>query len=279
MRDLPAYLRRIGFTGTASADMATLAQIARRHPHAIAFENLDAFTGQAVSLLPDEVERKLVHEGRGGWCFEQNLLLGNALRALGFDVTDLAARVIWNRPPDAVVPRTHRLLQVRLENRRWLVDAGFGGQTLTGVLDLDSEAPQATPHEPFRLRRQGSDQVLESLIRDQWLPLFRFDLQPQLAVDFEAANFQLAHDPASHFTFAMTVSHSMDEGRHVLRGHPAQGVELVFHPLNGESRRRVLEGTEEILQILREVFALPIERLPRLRERLGGLLSRHAAMN
>lgn len=269
--DLPAYLRRIGFEGTARADMATLAQIVLRHPQAIVFENLDAFTGRAVSLVPAAVERKLVHEGRGGWCFEQNLLLGNALRSLGFDVTDLAARVVWNRPPDAAVPRTHRLLMVGLENRRWLVDAGFGGQTLTGVLDLDSEAPQATPHEPFRLRWQGNDQVLESLIRGQWLPLFRFDLQPQLAVDFESANFQLAHDPASHFTFAMTVSHTLEEGRHVLRGHPQLGVELVFHPLDGESQRRVLQETEEILHILRDVFALRIEALPRLRERLDRL--------
>jgi N-hydroxyarylamine O-acetyltransferase len=276
MNDLSAYLDRTGFAGAARADLATLRRIAQLHPRSIVFENLDAFTGRAVSLVPEDVERKLVREGRGGWCFEHNLLLGSALRALGFRVTDLAARVVWNRPADAVVPRTHRLLLVEAEGRDWLVDAGFGGQTLTGVLDADSDAPQDTPHEPFRLRWLEGQQVLESQIRGQWLPLFRFDRQPQLAIDFEAANFQLAHDPASHFTFAMTVSRAAEDGRHVLRGHPQMGVELVFHPLQGESARRVLRETGEILQVMREVFGLPLEGLPRLRERLDRLLATHA---
>jgi N-hydroxyarylamine O-acetyltransferase len=276
MHDLPAYLRRIGFSGTARTDLATLRQIAVQQPQSIAFENLDAFSGRAASLVAEEVERKLVAKGRGGWCFEQNLLLGNALRAMGFTVTDLAARVIWNRPPDSVTARTHRLLLVEAENRLWLMDAGFGGQTPTGVLELDSDAPQTTPHEPFRLRRQGEERVLESLIRGEWLPLYRFDLQPQFAVDFEAANFQLAHDPASHFTHAVTVSRTNPEGRQVLRGHPQRGVELGFHALHGSWQRRELRDTDEILRVLRAVFDLPIDGLP-LRERFDHLLALHAA--
>jgi len=278
MTDLSAYLDRIGFTGAASADMATLRGIARLHPQSIVFENLDAFTGRAVSLAPEDVEQKLVQRRRGGWCFEQNLLLGNALRALGFQVVDLAARVVWNRPPDALVPRTHRLLLVQCEGRDWLVDGGFGGQTLTGVLDADSDAPQPTPHEPFRLRRMDGQQVLESQIRGEWLPLFRFDRQPQLPIDFEAANFQLAHDAASHFTFAATVSRTTDDGRHVLRGHPQHGVEMVFHPLSGESQRREIHQVGEILRVLDEVFELPLEELPGLRERFERLLARHAEL-
>lgn len=276
MIDLPAYLSRIGFAGTARADMATLRQIARLHPQSIVFENLDAFTGRAVSLVPEDVERKLVQQHRGGWCFEHNLLLGNALRALGFPVVDLAARVVWNRPVDALVARTHRLLLVEVEGRAWLVDGGFGGQTLTGVLDADSDAPQQTPHEPFRLRRLDGQQVLESQIRDEWLPLCRFDRQPQLPIDFEAANYQLAHDPASHFTFATTVSRTAADGRHVLRGNPQHGVEMVFHPLNGDSQRRELRSTDEILRILEQVFDLPLDALPGLRERFDLLLARHA---
>lgn len=276
MLDLSAYLARIGFTGSAHADIATLRQIAQLHPRSIVFENLDAFTGRAVSLAPEEVERKLVQRRRGGWCFEHNLLLGNALRALGFAVTDLAARVVWNRAADALTPRTHRLLLVELEGRNWLVDGGFGGQTLTGVLDADSDLPQPTPHEPFRLRRLMGQQVLESRIRDEWLPLCRFDRQPQLPVDFEAANFQLAHDPASHFTFALTVSRTAADRRQVLRGHPDHGVELVVHQLNGESQRRELRAPGEVLGILEELFELPVHELPGLGDRLGLLLERYA---
>lgn len=271
--DLASYLRRIGFQGEARADADTLRQLVRLHAQAIPFENLDAFTGRAVSLDPAAVADKLLRRGRGGWCFEQNLLLGEVLRSMGYPVVDLAARVVWNRPVDAAVARTHRLLQVTVSGREWLADAGFGGQTLTGVLDLHSTEPQSTPHEPFRLRGLGEERVLESQIRGEWLPLFRFDLQPQLPVDFEAANYQLAHDPASHFTQGITVSRATPEGRHVLRGHPLHGVELVFHARGGESRRVELRTTDEILQTLREVFGLPLGDLPELTGKLEKLLA------
>jgi N-hydroxyarylamine O-acetyltransferase len=271
--DLTTYLRRIGFTGEPRADVDSLRAIVLLHARAIPFENLDAFRGRAVSLDPAAVVDKLLRGGRGGWCFEQNLLLGDALRALGYPVVDLAARVVWNRPAEALTPRTHRLLQVTAAGRHWLADAGFGGQTLTGVLDLGTTEPQATPHEPFRLRWLGDERVLESQIRGEWLPLCRFDLKPQLPVDFEAANYQLAHDPASHFTQGLTVSLATTEGRQVLRGHPLHGVELVFHATGAESRRVELRTAAEIMQALREVFRLPVEQLAGLNERLEKLLA------
>ncbi len=205
--DIDAYLRRIGYSGAREPGRALLDGIVLRHAQSIAFENLGAFLGLGVSLDPQAVERKLVQDGRGGWCFEQNLLLGNALRALGFEVTDLAGRVLWGRAPDAVTPRSHRLLLVRAGGQEWLADVGFGGQTMSGVLELHSEASQQTPHEPFRLLRlPGEERRLESLIGDEWKPLCRFDLQPQLPIDFEAINYQLAHDPSSHFTQSLIVS-------------------------------------------------------------------------
>lgn len=275
--DLPAYRRRIGLHGEARHDFDTLRQISLLHAQAIPFENLDAFLGRGVSLDPAAVADKLLHRGRGGWCFEQNLLLGDALRALGYPVVDLAARVLWNRSPDVVTARTHRLLRVTAEGRDWLVDAGFGGHTLTGVLDLHSTEPQTTPHEPFRLRRLGDERILESQIRGEWQALCRFDLQPQLAVDFEPANYQLAHDPASHFTQGLIASRAVTGGRHVLRGHPLHGIELVFHASGGESRRVALSDAAEIMQALRDVFGLSLEELPELRERLERLLELAAA--
>jgi N-hydroxyarylamine O-acetyltransferase len=282
--DVGAYFARIGYAGPRSPTRAVLEDIVLRHVQSVPFENLDAFSGRRVSLDPTAVEHKLVHSRRGGWCFEQNLLLGEALRALGFEVTDLAGRVLWGRAPDAITPRTHRLLRVRLraddggisrdrdgdvagdpaDVGDWLVDAGFGGHTLTGVLDLHDEASQDTPHEPFRLRRlNDTDRVLESLIAGEWRALCRFDLQPQLPIDFEAANYQLAHDPASHFTQGLVVSRVSDDGRHVMRG-----LELGFHGLDGTTSRAALDKPEEVLAALREVFGIDADALPELRQRL-----------
>jgi N-hydroxyarylamine O-acetyltransferase len=266
LADLDAYLQRVGFDGRPRADLDTLRRLALAQPCAIAFENLDAFIGRGVNLAPAAVEHKLLHAGRGGWCFEQNLLLGNALRSMGFAVTDLAARVVWGRSADAVAARTHRILSVRAEGKDWLMDAGFGGQTLTGILDLHCKAAQHTPHELFRLRVLGNEQLLESRIEGEWRPLFRFDPTPQQLIDFEAVNYQLAHDPASHFVQGLSVSRVSKLGRHTLRGR-----ELAYHPINGSSERRELPDADQVLTVLHDVFGIRTAGLPELPARLQTL--------
>lgn len=256
--NLTDYFARIGYTGSAEPTRATLAAMVLRHTQSIPFENIDAFLGRRVSLEPAAVFGKLVRQHRGGWCFEQNLLLGTVLRELGFDVTDLAARVLLGRAVDDITPRSHRVLMVDLEGRTLLADVGFGAQlTPTDVLDFALETPQPTPHGAYRLVRVGSERRLEAEVAGQWLPLFRFDLHPQRPIDFEAANFQLVHDPASHFTQRLGVSLVTPDGRHGLRGR-----ELTFIDRSGNTTRRQLE-TPQVIAALGEVFGLELDAATR----------------
>jgi N-hydroxyarylamine O-acetyltransferase len=253
--DLAAYFARIGYTGATAPTRATLGSIVYRHTLSIPFENVDAFLGRRVSLEPAAVFDKLVHRRRGGWCFEHNLLLGEALRALGFDVTDLAARVLLGRAVDDITPRSHRVLMVKVAGRSWLADVGFGAQlTPTDVLDFALDTPQPTPHGAYRLvHAGGGERRLEAEVPGQWLPLFRFDLHPQCPIDFEAANFQLVHDPASNFTQRLGVSLVTPEGRHGLRGR-----ELSFIDRDGRVVRREVE-TPRLVEALGEVFGLGLD--------------------
>jgi N-hydroxyarylamine O-acetyltransferase len=100
--DLDAYFQRIGYTGERTPTLATLQAIHLRHATAIPFENLTPLLHQPVRLDFASLQHKLVQSGRGGYCFEQNLLLLAVLRVLGFQVTGLAAR-------------GHMLLRVELE--------------------------------------------------------------------------------------------------------------------------------------------------------------------
>src|SRR5574337_1757624 len=156
--DLQAYLERIGVRTSFAPNLQTLRAIITAHVATIPFENLDPFLGVSPALDIASVQRKLVHDHRGGYCFEQNRLLSDALRAIGFQVTDLAARVLWGQPDAAITARTHMLLRVEVDGRPWLADVGFGGNTPTGPLEFVPDVEQATPHEPFRLiRRSESD--------------------------------------------------------------------------------------------------------------------------
>src|SRR6266567_4718903 len=92
--DLDGYFQRIGYTGERRATLDTLRAIHVRHPEAIAFENLNPLLKWPVRLDAPSLQQKLVCAGRGGYCFEQNLLLSRVLTGLGFKVTGLAARFV-----------------------------------------------------------------------------------------------------------------------------------------------------------------------------------------
>lgn len=64
-----------------------LQQLQRQHLRNIPFENIDVVLGQHISMDARDVQRKLLREqgggGRGGYCFEHNSLMMDALVALG----------------------------------------------------------------------------------------------------------------------------------------------------------------------------------------------------
>jgi len=263
--DLEAYFRRIGYTGKVLPTLETLKGIHVRHAETIPFENLNPFLRWPVRLDPPSLEQKLISDGRGGYCFEQNLLLSHVLKALGFHVTGLAARVLWNQPEDAITTRSHMLLRVDLEEGPYIADVGFGGQTLTGPLRLEPDVEQATPHEPFRVIQAGGGFKLQSKIGGTWKTLYRFDLQEQFQLDYEVSNYYLSTHPGSRFVKNLVVARPAADRRYALLNN-----QLAVHHLDGPTERSVLSSVSEIRGTLEGPFRL---RLPDARE-LDGVLER-----
>jgi N-hydroxyarylamine O-acetyltransferase len=125
MFDLDGYLERVGLAGRPS-----IAEVHLAHSTSIPFENLDPHRGVEVSLTAEDLFDKLVSRRRGGYCFEQNLLLAAALQALGWNVELFLARVLYRAPAGVVRPRSHLLLRVDDGNGIWHADVGFGQGTL-----------------------------------------------------------------------------------------------------------------------------------------------------
>src|SRR5690606_18066998 len=140
-----------GYQGDREPTLSTLRAMVLRHTEAIPFENLDPLLGRHVRLDPASPEETLVRGGRGGYGYEQNLLFRYALEGIGFRVTGLAARVLWNAPEGAVTPLRHMMLRVDLGEGSYLADVGFGAQSPTAPLRLKPDVEQSTPHEPYRL--------------------------------------------------------------------------------------------------------------------------------
>src|SRR5688572_18194182 len=108
--DLQAYFTRIGYQGAATATLETLRALHRLHPQEIPFENLNPLLRRPVQLDLPSLQTKLLAQRRGGYCYEHNLLFKHVLEQLGFRVTGLAARVLWNVSENSVRPRAHMLL-------------------------------------------------------------------------------------------------------------------------------------------------------------------------
>lgn len=256
--DLEAYLARIGYSGTRTPTFDTLRALQLAHVQSITFENLNPLMGHRVPLDLPSLEEKLVRSRRGGYCFEQNALFAAALRDMGFEVTGLAARVLWGGPEDGIRMRSHMLLKVQVGGEPYLADVGFGGQTPTGPLSFVTDVEQATPHEPFRLVEinsgSGLELKLQSLAGDAWKSLYRFDFQPQYAPDYDVANYYVATHPDSAFRAALRVARPFPGGRYTLANN-----QLTAHRLDGSTERRTLGSVAEVRETLESVFGL---RLP-----------------
>ena len=270
--DLDAYFRRIGYAGPRTPTLDTLRDIHFRHPQTIPFENLDPLLKRPVRLDLPSLEKKLVASGRGGYCFEQNALLAEVLRLLGFKVTPLAARVLWGAPEDAIRPRTHMLLRIDLEDGPYIADVGFGGATATGPLRLVPDIEQSTPHEPFRLIRTDDEFRKQVWLRDHWKTLYRFNLQPQLPPDYEIANWYVSTYPPSHFINDLVAARATADRRFALLNG-----QLSIHHLRGVSEQRVLSSVDEVRTVLEETFELTLPEAPDLNEALARALARPAA--
>jgi N-hydroxyarylamine O-acetyltransferase len=198
--DLAAYLRRIGYDRDLAPTAGTLAGLHRAHVAAIPFENADIMLGRGVRVDLPSIADKLVHRGRGGYCFEHGQLLAAALVQLGYPVDRLLARV--GGPHDA---RTHLVLRVHVDGQDWLADTGFG----TGLIEpvpFGDGAPHDQYGWTYRLRADGERHwQLQEHQDGQWAACYQFDDQPQYPADVLMANHFTATYPDSSFVRQLVV--------------------------------------------------------------------------
>jgi N-hydroxyarylamine O-acetyltransferase len=212
MFDLDAYLERIGLSGRPS-----LAEIHRAHATSIPFENLDPHRGVPVSLDPADLQRKLVGERRGGYCFEQNLLLKAALDALGAEVEPMLARVRFRAPPGTVRPRGHLVLRVRDGGTSWHADVGFGLGTLLEPIPFGPGIVHAQSGWRFRVVQDEDELVLQTADGEEsWVDVYGFAPRPAPFVDLEVSNWYTSTNPRSPFVTGMFVAANHPDGSRTL---------------------------------------------------------------
>lgn len=265
--NLNAYFERIGFSGSIAPNLATLEMLHALHPAAIPFENISPLIGDSVPLDQPSLERKLLSEKRGGYCFEHNLMFKRILEDLDYSVRPLLARVVWTNPDGINAPPSHLLLRVEVNGQAYIADVGFGGLTLSTPLRLRADVEQTTPHESFRLVGGEPYWTLEVRIGDAWKPVYVFTLDEAGKDDIAAINERLSSDPASPFTHELRVALVREGAR--LKLHNDR---FTLQPLEGEKEQRDITSMESLRSVLTEQFGIVLPNDERLEPALARLL-------
>lgn len=267
--DIDRYIERIGLAQRPVAAPAGLAALQSAHRRAIGFENLDIPLGQGIRIDSESVFDKLVRRGRGGYCFEQNRLLSDALTALGMAHRPLLARVRLGMPESVTPPRTHVALLAQMEGRHWLSDAGFGGSNVPPLPLEDGAEAMTGDGARHRLRRVGppgtlgGEWLLEragpSLATDgraaphaDWQAQYTFDLGEVAQDDLEQANHWTSTRPGTRFTTLHVASIPLSDGFASMTDR-----QLTVYRTGGAETRTISDATD-YAQTLRGLFRISL---------------------
>lgn len=265
---LSAYLARIGLDAPPPVSAEGLGALLAAHRRAIAFENLDVRLGRPIRIDGDSVFDKLVTRRRGGYCFEQNRLLADMLREMGYPLRPLLARVRLGAAADAVPVRSHVTLLVTLEGQPWIAEGGFGGSDLP-ALPLVDGAQAASPADGarHRLRRVGEPGTLagEWLIEragphgatdgraaphEDWQPQYSFDLAHVAPDDLEQCNHWTSTRPGTRFTTLHIASIVLPDGFAAMTDRA-----LTLHR-GGVKTEQAIATPADYARTLRDVFRI-----------------------
>lgn len=217
------YFERIGieFPGMENLKPTSelLSALHFAHCTSVPYENLDIIRHIPLSLEDDSLYRKIVEEGKGGYCFELNGLFAALLRALGYNVEERASRYL--RGEKEIPMRRHRVLKVTADDGRvWCCDVGIGEVCPRYPVEMVENLEQSQFDECYRFEKDDFlGWVLKDRYKGEWRNFYSFTEEPQMMKDFIALSFYCELHPDSPFIHQEMFSLKTKTGRITLDGH------------------------------------------------------------
>jgi len=214
----------------------------------VPFENLDIALGRTIVCDESRFLHKVIHERRGGFCYELNGAFAALLREIGFQVTLLSARV--SRSDGSEGPDFgHLALRVDLAHP-WLVDVGFG-DSFVEPLDLKPGLEQEQSGRRYGIAVRDGRYYYAANSDGAWKEQYSFTLQPRRLADFAAMCHFHQTSPDSHFTCQRICSLATADGRISLSD------DKLIETRNGKREERLLNEAES-KAVLAERFGIKL---------------------
>ena len=246
------YLKRINYTGDLHPSLANLRALQEAHLYHIPFENLD-IPHTPIILDTQRIFQKVINQQRGGFCYELNGLFFELLKALGYSVKRISARVFGQRSQQFGHPFDHLAIIVHLDQQDFLVDVGFGDFCFC-PLQIQRELIQADHLHEFKIvDYDDQHQLVLRMENGEWKNQYIFDETARDFSEFEQMCQWHQSSPDSHFTVNRLCSLATTNGRITLSGQKLKIRE-------GETLREVvLDDQMSIDDILQQYFYKSVE--------------------
>ncbi|MEO9475353.1 MAG: arylamine N-acetyltransferase [Cyclobacteriaceae bacterium] len=243
------YLKRIGLT-KEEPSLAFLKKIHKAHLLSIPFENLDIHYGPKILMDIDLIFEKVVHQRRGGFCYELNALLYHLLSHLGFECFLISANVkgennSWGPDFD------HMAVVAKVSDKAWLLDVGFGKLFVepkpltlnTPLLDYNTYFKfEVDPDDRYVLKKSLDNSVYESV--------YKFDLKRREFIEFLPMCNYHQESEKSHFTQKKLITQLFRNGRITLTDRK------IRFDLKGDTEEKPILNEDEFLSKLEHHFGI-----------------------
>ena len=252
---IQAYLTRLEITEPFGTDRDSLNRLLFAQLTHIPFDSLDVWgAGTCPSLELNDIYKKIVEKGRGGYCFELNTLFRALLNGLGFDAWQAVAFIL--NPDGTPQPPAHNVILCDLDGKRYFLDVGYGGPVPYKALEL-KEGIQ----DGFLLKKEDVWYV-SRIEENRQRPLTAFRDVPVAISELIPLNFYISQRPDSHFRHLIHLSKRNADGSI----YALDGKEFKIHTSAGVTVRE-LTSIEEVKEIMLTYFAMDPNTAP-LRENL-----------
>ncbi|MCF6312453.1 MAG: arylamine N-acetyltransferase [Verrucomicrobiales bacterium] len=245
-----SYLEALNLS-EGDGELEFIRQLQSRHLARFSFNSLAVVLSEDIPLDSESLHKKIVQEGRGGYCFEHNKLTYDVLFEMGFDVRILLARVVYKNGGE--VPKTHRVTLLKLGENRYIVDTGFGQFGSRFPVSLTSGVEQGEGAERYRVVRDSNNEyALQIFQKDDFVTLYTFDLARHIESDCLLGHFYSHRHEQAVFVNNLVVCRKDANCIRSLRNGE-------FHRIQeGATEVVMIDGASILQKLLTEEFGLSV---------------------
>jgi arylamine N-acetyltransferase len=180
------YLKKLEIEIELNPDEPTLKYLTRKHSTKIMYQNLELLeeglkekqTRDFVSLKFTDLYEDLLVKKKGGFCFQLNCFLHYVLLNLKYEIHQVKA-TIYNDFP------THSVLIVDLNEKLYLIDVGFGYNSLMEPVLLPKEEGEfcfSLYEDNYKIKYNNEIYTLEIKINEEFMKMYSFKNDQKLDI-------------------------------------------------------------------------------------------------